>query len=152
MFVVMIKIEFLKSIILHESGHDWGLQHNFIGSQAYTAKQLQDKSFTSRNGTTASVMEYSPINLWPKGYKQGDFWQTALGPYDYYAIHYGYGQIAATTPEAELPTLRNWASAWSNPLYRFSSDEDVSFGDAHAVDPRACGQREQDEREEAEYG
>jgi hypothetical protein len=131
------KYEFLKSIILHESGHDWGLQHNFIGSQAYTAKELQDRSFTSRNGTTASVMEYSPINLWPKGYKQGDFWQTALGPYDYYAIHYGYARIAgARSPQDEKPTLNRWASAWPDSRYSFASDEDVSWASSHAIDPR----------------
>jgi hypothetical protein len=131
------KYEFLKSIILHESGHDWGLQHNFIASQAYTSKELQDKAFTSRNGTTASVMEYSPINLWPKGYKQGDYWQTALGPYDYYVIHWGYARIpGAKTPQDEKVSLNRWASAWTDPRYRFASDEDVSWVNAHAIDPR----------------
>lgn len=128
--------DFLKSIALHESGHDMGLQHNFISSEAYTAKELQSSSFTSRNGVATSVMEYSPLNLWPNGTPQGDYYQKVLGPYDYYAIHYGYGRIAATTPQDELPTLKSWASAWTNPLYRFASDEDVSWGDAHAVDPR----------------
>ena len=131
------KYEFLKSIILHESGHDWGLQHNFIGSEAYSMKQLQDKSFTSRNGVASSVMEYSPINLWPKGYHQGDYFQTTLGPYDYYVIHWGYGHISgAGSPQDEKPTLNRWASAWSDPRYRFASDEDVSWRDAHAIDPR----------------
>jgi hypothetical protein len=128
--------DFLKSIALHESGHDMGLQHNFISSEAYTAKDLQSTAFTARNGVATSVMEYSPLNLWPNGTPQGEYYQKVLGPYDYYAIHYGYGRIAATTPQGELPTLRNWANAWSNPLYRFASDEDVSWGDAHAVDPR----------------
>lgn len=131
------KYDFLKSIVLHESGHDWGLQHNFIGSDDYTAKQLQDKAFTSRNGVATSVMEYSPINLWPKGYHQGDFWQTTLGPYDYYVIHWGYAKVAgARTPQAEVSTLNSWASAWSDPRYRFASDEDVSWANAHAIDPR----------------
>ena len=131
------KYDFLKSIVLHESGHDWGLQHNFIGSDDYTAKELQDKSFTSRYGVATSVMEYSPINLWPKGYHQGDYWQDTLGPYDYYVIHWGYAKIpGARTPQDEVPTLNRWASAWSDPRYRFASDEDVSWADAHAVDPR----------------
>lgn len=131
------KYDFLKSIILHESGHDMGLQHNFIGSQAYTAKQLQDKAFTSRNGIASSVMEYSPINLWPKGYKQGSYFQTTIGPYDYYVIHWGYARIAgARTPQDEKPTLSRWASAWSDPRFRFASDEDVSWANAHAIDPR----------------
>jgi hypothetical protein len=131
------KYDFLKSIVLHESGHDWGLQHNFIGSEAYTAKELQSKAFTSRMSVATSVMEYSPINLWPKGYPQGDLWAPTLGPYDYYVIHWGYAHIpGARTPQDEKPTLNRWASAWSNPLDRFASDEDVSYFNAHAIDPR----------------
>jgi uncharacterized protein DUF4953/uncharacterized protein DUF5117/uncharacterized protein DUF5118 len=131
------KYGYLKSIVLHESGHDWGLQHNFIGSDDYTMKQLQDPAFTASHGVATSVMEYSPINLWPKGYRQGDFWQTTLGPYDYYAIHWGYAKIpGARSPQSEVGTLDQWASAWSDPRFRFASDEDVAWANAHAIDPR----------------
>lgn len=131
------KYEFLKAIVLHESGHDMGLQHNFIGSQAYSAKQLQSKAFTSKYGVASSVMEYSPINLWPKGYGQGDYWQTVLGPYDYYVIHWGYARIpGAKTPQDEKPALNRWAQAYTDPRYAFASDEDVSWFSGHAIDPR----------------
>jgi len=131
------KYQFLKSIVLHESGHDMGLQHNFIGSEAYTAKQLQSKAFTDANGVASSVMEYSPINLWPKGMGQGDYWQTALGPYDYYVIHWGYAHIpGAKVPQDETGVLNRWASVWADPRYRFASDEDVSYFNGHATDPR----------------
>ena len=128
---------FIRSVILHESGHDLGLQHNFIGSEAYTAKDLQSRSFTNRYGVASSVMEYSPINLWPKGVGQGDYVQLVLGPYDYYAVKYGYGYIPARAPQQELPTLRRWASRWAEPNYRFASDEDADvFGSGHSTDPR----------------
>jgi hypothetical protein len=126
------------SVILHETGHNLGMQHNFIGSLAYTAKNLQDKRFTAQNGITSTVMEYAPTNLWPQPYAQGDFHQTVLGPYDYYAMRWTYAAIpGAKTPEDELPTLRKWASAWSDPLYRYASDEDVSWANGHASDPRS---------------
>src|SRR5579883_235106 len=131
--------ELERAIVLHESGHDMGLQHNFIGSLAYTAKDLQSKAFTSRYGIASSVMEYSPVaNIWPKGTSNGDYEQTVLGPYDYYAIRYGYAYIpGAKRPEDELPTLRRWASDWTNPSHRFASDEDAQgFGIGHSVDPR----------------
>ncbi|HME81982.1 MAG TPA: zinc-dependent metalloprotease [Candidatus Eremiobacteraceae bacterium] len=129
--------DFLTSIVLHEAGHDWGLQHNFIASEAYTAKQVQSKAFTSQYGLANSVMEYIPTNVWPKGVSTGDYFQTVLGPYDYYAIKWGYAVIpGATTPTQELPTLHRWASAWSNPLYRFAMDEDVDWATGHAIDPR----------------
>ena len=129
---------FIRSIILHESGHDLGLQHNFIGSMAYTAKDLQSKSFTNAHGVASSVMEYSPLNIWPKGTPQGDYDQLVLGPYDYYAVHYGYGYIPASdTPAQERATLKQWASKWSDPSYRFASDEDADgFASGHSVDPR----------------
>jgi hypothetical protein len=127
----------IRSVTLHESGHDMGLQHNFIASEAYTAKNLQSKAFTSRYGVANSVMEYAPINIWPKKTPQGDYNQLVLGPYDYYAIRYGYGYIGgARTPEGELPVLRQWASAWTQPYYRFASDEDTAFASGHAIDPR----------------
>ena len=129
---------FIRSVILHESGHDLGLQHNFIGSMAYTAQEIQSKSFTERYGIANSVMEYNPTNLWPKNTPQGDYDQLVLGPYDYYAVKYGYGYIPnVTTPEQELPTLRQWASRWMDPKYRFASDEDADeFTGGRSVDPR----------------
>ena len=129
--------EFLESIVLHESGHDWGLRHNYLGSEAYTAAQLRSPAYTQRYGTASSVMEYVPINIWPKGKGQGEYFQTVLGPYDYYVIHWGYARIpGAKTPSAELPVLRRWASQWSNPQLSWSSDEDVSWNNGMGVDPR----------------
>ncbi|MGD0967508.1 MAG: zinc-dependent metalloprotease [Candidatus Aquilonibacter sp.] len=128
----------IRSVILHESGHDLGLQHNFIGSMAYTAQELQSRSFTERYGIASSVMEYNPTNLWPKGTPQGEYDQLVLGPYDYYAVRYGYGYIPnVATPEQELPVLAQWASRWTDPRYRFASDEDAGlFINGHSIDPR----------------
>jgi hypothetical protein len=129
--------DFLESIVLHESGHDFGLRHNYIGSEAYTAKELQSVAFTSKHGVATSVMEYAPLNLWPKGTAQGSYYQTVLGPYDYYAIHWGYAPVpGAATPDQELPTLRQWAKAWSTPDYAWSSDEDVAWSTGAGIDPR----------------
>lgn len=123
--------------IMHETGHNLGMQHNFIGHAAYTAADLQNPAFTAKYGVATTVMEYAPLNIWPKGTHQGNYYQTVLGPYDYYAMRYAYADIpGATTPQEELPTLQRWASAWSNPLYRYGSDEDVSWSNGHASDPR----------------
>lgn len=132
-------LQALRATVLHESGHDLGLQHNFIAAIAYSARDLQSESFTGRYGVATSVMAYSPVNIWPKGTPQGEYEQIVLGPYDYHAIEYGYGYIAnASTPEQELPALRRIASMWSDPYDRFASDEDVAFSTGHAIDPRVA--------------
>ncbi len=128
--------EFLHSVVLHEVGHDFGLGHNFIGHMAYSADQIRDKKFTEKNGIASSVMEYNPANVWPKGTSTGTVEQTVLGPYDYHVIQWGYAPIpGAKTPYDEVPTLSRWASNWTDPKYRFASDEDV-FWNGHAIDPR----------------
>ncbi len=127
----------LFSELLHEMGHNMGLQHNFIGSQAYTAADLQSPAFTEKYGVTTSAMEYAPINLWPAQFSQGAYFQMLPGPYDDHAIQYGYARVpGAATPEEEVPTLQRWAGQWSNPAFRYGSDEDVSWNNGHAVDPR----------------
>jgi hypothetical protein len=129
--------EFLHAIVLHEVGHDFGLAHNFIGHNAYSSAQVRDKNFTMKNGIASSVMEYNPANIWPKGMSTGTVEQTVLGPYDYHVIRWGYAPIAgAKSPFDEVPTLSRWASNWTDPKYRFASDEDVAWPSGHAIDPR----------------
>ena len=132
-------VDFLYSAILHEIGHDWGLAHNFIAHDAYTEKELRDKSFTAKYGLSSSVMDYIPFNLAPRHAANGDLFQKVLGPYDYHAIAWGYTRVpGAVTPDEEVPALDRIASQWSNPLYRFASDEDVQWQNGHAIDPRVA--------------
>ena len=72
--------DWLQATVLHESGHNFGLRHNFIGSTLYTLDQLHDKRFTDAHGLSASVMGYAPVNLSPPGKPQGDYFQLRLGP------------------------------------------------------------------------
>jgi hypothetical protein len=128
----------LKAVTLHEVGHDFGLSHNFIAHNAYSEAQLKSERFTKANGTSASVMDYWPVNLWPKGTSSGTWFPLTLGPYDYHVIHWGYAPVhGATTPQAEVPTLSRWASAATDPRYAFAGDEDGGFN-GHAVDPRTA--------------
>ncbi len=98
---------------MHEVGHSLGLRHNFKASTMLTADQLHDTAITRAKGLVGSVMDYSPINIAPKGKKQGDYYTTTLGPYDYWAIEYAYKpvdgdeatelkKIAARAPEHDL--------------------------------------------------
>jgi len=131
--------ELIKAVTMHEVGHDFGLSHNFIAHNAYSAEELKSSAFTKANGTSASVMDYWPVNVWPKGTSHGTYSPVTLGTYDYHVIHWGYAPIpAAKTPLEEVPTLARWASAASDPRYAFAGDEDGDFSGGHAIDPRAA--------------
>ena len=51
---------------------------------------LQDKAMTSQYGVTGSVMDYLPANVPPLNGKRADLWSPCVGPYDKWAIAYGY--------------------------------------------------------------
>lgn len=129
--------EFMVSLIAHEVGHTLGLRHNFKASTLHDHKHMHDKARTRKMGLTNSMMEYSPVNLAPPGKKQGEFWQTTLGPYDKWAIQYAYTPFPkAKTILAEKPYLDKIARRVADPKLAYATDEDA-FGSASpfSVDP-----------------
>ena len=80
----------IKRLALHEVGHTLGLNHNFKGSYLHNNEDVHNPEITSKVGVTASVMEYPAINIAPLGVEQGDYYDTIPGPYDIWAIKYGY--------------------------------------------------------------
>lgn len=126
--------DFLVHVTAHEVGHTLGLRHNFRASTIHPVDKLQDTAMTLETGLTGSVMDYTPVNLAPDGSRQGQYWQTTLGPYDYWAIEYAYKPIVAGNAEGELPELRKIASRVADPALAYGTDED-SFYPA-ATDPR----------------
>ena len=120
--------DFLVEIAAHEVGHTLGLRHNFRASTIHTLEQAQDASLTEKEGLSGSVMDYIPTNISPHGEKQGQYHQTTLGPYDYWAIEYPYKPIAASTPDEELPELKKIASRAAEPQLAYDTDEDAGIG------------------------
>ena len=66
-------------------------------------------------------MDYSPINIAPKGQKQGDYFTTTLGPYDYWAIEYAYKPIDGD----EAAELKKIAARAPEHDLVYSTDEDM---------------------------
>lgn len=127
--------DFFTSIAAHEVGHTLGLRHNFRASTLNPVEKLQDSAMTNSMGLTGSVMDYIPVNIAPAGSTQGQYWQTSLGPYDYWAIEYAYRPVAAASPEGELPELRKIASRVADAKLAYGTDEDI-MGDPIGIDPR----------------
>src|SRR5262249_20187025 len=99
----------IKEVVMHEVGHTLGLRHNFKGSTMLPNDQLHNTKITREKGLVGSVMDYSPVNLAPKGVKQGDYFTTTIGPYDYWAIEYAYKPLPGAT-EGEVKQLNKIAN------------------------------------------
>src|SRR5262249_38295771 len=98
----------IKYVVMHEVGHTLGRRHNFKASTMLSNDQLHDTKITREKGLVGSVMDYLGVNLAPKGVKQGDYFPTTIGPYDYWAIEYGYKPLTGGT-EGELAELQKIA-------------------------------------------
>ncbi len=122
---------YVKDVVMHEVGHTLGLRHNFLSSAAYDLEKLQDASFTRVHGITASVMDYTPFNFALAQKPQGEFVMSTLGPYDYWAIEYGYKPL---DPSHESQSLQDIASKSTQIELAYASDEDTLEGSS-GVDP-----------------
>lgn len=120
----------LKEVTMHEVGHTLGLRHNFKASKMLSLKDLNDPSKVGQTGLVASVMDYTPTNLVPKDHPQGDFYTTTVGPYDVWAIEYGYKVVPGGT-QGETGELQKIASRSGEANLQYATDEDTRGG----VDP-----------------
>ncbi len=116
----------IKETVMHEVGHTLGLRHNFKASTMLKNDQLHDLNITRKQGLVGSVMDYNPINLAPKGVKQGDYFTTTIGPYDYWAIEYAYKPLSGGT-EGEAAELQKIAAKCAQAGLDYGTDEDM-FG------------------------
>lgn len=125
----------LKEVVMHEVGHTLGLRHNFKASTYLKLEDLNNPEVTSKTGLTASVMDYAPSYITPKGVKQGDYYSTTIGPYDMWAIEYGYKPFSGGT-QGEVAELRKIASRSGEPGLDYATDEDTRGIDSDPLSNR----------------
>ncbi len=115
--------ETMHQVIAHEIGHALGLQHNMIASSSFPVDSLRSPSFTSTYGVSATIMDYARQNYIAQpgdGLKTKDFIRR-LGPFDDFAINWGYRLIDARSADDEKSTLNRWLTNQSGPMpYRFT--------------------------------
>lgn len=82
--------QMIRYISAHEVGHCIGLQHNMTASTIRTLEEINSPGF--EGPSVGSVMEYAAVNINHElGEVQGPYATTELGPYDHWAIAFGYG-------------------------------------------------------------
>ena len=121
--------EFIYFLILHEIGHTLGLNHNMKSSQLHSLTVVNDESITSKIGLTGSVMDYPPINYNLDRDNQGQYWTKRPGPYDIWAIQFGYQPMDTDKMEALL-------SKSTQAELAFGNDADDMRSPGKAIDPR----------------
>jgi hypothetical protein len=90
----------IKEVVMHEVGHTLGLRHNFAASSVYSLDEIRRRRSTGEP-TSASVMDYNPVLFFREGATEGHFITPTLGPYDYWAIEYGYRPSGSSPEPAE---------------------------------------------------
>ncbi len=125
-----IKKEWWKATAMHEIGHTLGLSHNMKASQLYSPEQLSDADFIKGKTLTASVMDYPAVNLFKDRTKQGQYFDMAIGPYDDWAIQFGY------TPFNSQKELNDLLNESTKPEHIFGNDADDMRDPGKAIDPR----------------
>ena len=108
----------LADLVAHEVGHTLGLRHNFKASSVYDISEMNSEALKGVKPFTGSVMDYNPTNFYvEEGDVQGDWAMIGVGPYDMWAIQYGY-----TMDEKKLPKI---IARVSEPQLAFGTDEDT---------------------------
>ncbi len=121
----------LYYLILHEVGHTLGLNHNMKASQLYGPREVHDSTITD-GVIMGSVMDYPALNVAPLGMPQGDYANTRPGPYDDWAITFGYA------PGMDDPKTRaDHLGRSLEPALTFGNDaDDMRASGGWGIDPR----------------
>ena len=113
----------LRYLIIHEIGHTLGLTHNMRASSTIPLESLP-----AARVVAGSIMDYPALNIAADGETQGAYSLETPGPYDIWAIAYGYSPSDA---DAEVLLARS-----TEPALAYGNDADDMRAPGRHIDPR----------------
>ncbi len=112
--------EMMRRVISHEIGHALGLPHNMKASSAYAVDSLRSGNFTQKMGIATTIMDYARYNYIAQPGDENIRFVRQLGPYDDYAIEWGYRYFDGKDAQEIKEILRVFVDQKSlNPIYMF---------------------------------
>ena len=106
----------IRFVSSHELGHTLGLPHNMGSSVAYPVDSLRSATFTKKYGTAPSIMDYARFNYIAQPEDKGVALMPNIGPYDKYAIAWGYKPILNKDAKAEKIKILEKSDSHSVPF------------------------------------
>lgn len=124
----------IADTVAHEAGHCMGLRHNFVASDTLSPVELADPNCVKQYGVAASVMDYTPTNVAALLSGQKDIlFNSSVGPYDMFAIKYGYSSRFGGTPDGERFGLGQIARLSGQKGNAYMTDEDADAFNPYVV-------------------
>lgn len=112
----------LIALVAHEVGHVLGLRHNFAASAWMPASAIDTYTDPAQETIAGSVMDYIGTFVADVDKPQGVYNMTRVGPYDRWAIAYGY-------MDGDEDELSAHLARSVEPQHRYMTDEDVYSAD-----------------------
>jgi hypothetical protein len=139
----------IRFVSSHEIGHTLGLRHNFGASSTVPVDSLRSKKWLEANGHTPSIMDYARFNYvaQPEDSISENGIFPRIGPYDLWAIEWGYRRFPPfRTMREEKTYLNHWV------LQRLEKDPLLYLGyEDDADNPRAQSEDLGDDAMKASY-
>ena len=126
--------EAMVNLVLHEVGHTLGLSHNFYSSNFHSLNNIYDRNKTEPVGLTSSVMDYEAVNIGKHNNWTGQFYSTTPGPYDIWAIKYGY-ETSLKNPVDEMSRVSQLLAQSTKEELKYGNDADDMRSSGRGINP-----------------